>query len=246
MGSLVVALACAGRGTDDGPGETRPSGDRRLFVPDDLPNIEIGGEGGLTLVAFTLVDGTDGPELFTAVRNEGDVPACEAGITIDFFDENATLVTSSSGVLESGTRYDLNDGSGATIRCVSPGRTAMAASTDLPTSLVIDELGALEHRFPAFVVPGVTPADAFFVSEVRSVARGGGTAYRGTFENALDVTVTDPKVTIFPLNRVGRPLGAATSRPATSVSPGGSVGFETDTVGDSGADFVAFADATIP
>ena len=83
----------------------------------------------------------------------------------------------------------------------------------------------MEHRFPAFVVEGVTPADTFSLSGVRSVTREGLTVYTGTFENAL---------------------GVATSRAATSIAPGGSWNFETSAVSDPGVAHAAFADAATP
>ncbi|WP_437680049.1 FxLYD domain-containing protein [Sorangium sp. So ce131] len=228
-----------------GSGVGGGSGEDLLFVPEGLSSAELDGEGGgLTLVAFTLVQGANGPELYAAVRNDGDTPACDAGMMVYFIDEAEQLVTSWGGSLRSGRLYQLNDGSGVIIPCVAPGEVAMAASTDLPDDLVIEELGALKHRFPAFTVD-VVPVDAITVGAVETVSRGDRSAYTGTLENGLDVAVSDPEVAVFPVNRVGRPLGMATSRAAADVPPGGTWTFETTTVDDPGVDYVVYPTASI-
>ena len=60
-----------------GAGPGADAGDDRLFVPEDLPNTPHEGEVGVTLklVASTLVQGAAGPELYAAVRNDGDTAA---------------------------------------------------------------------------------------------------------------------------------------------------------------------------
>jgi hypothetical protein len=147
--------------------------------------------------------------------------------------------------LESGRLYRIDDGSGVIIRCVAPGQVAMTASTNLPDDIVIDELGSLRHSFPAFTV-AVVPIDALSVSEVETVSRGAESAYTGTLTNGLDVAVSAAKVTIFPMNRVGRPLCVAASSATTDLPPGGSWTFETTTVTDLGVDYVAYPAASIP
>ena len=54
-----------------------------------------------------------------------------------------------------------------------------------------------------------------------------------------------PTVTIFPVNRVGRPLGAATASSTIDIPPGGSWSFETSPVDDLGVDYVAYPAASI-
>ncbi|HEX6273280.1 MAG TPA: FxLYD domain-containing protein, partial [Polyangiaceae bacterium] len=216
----------------------------RSFVPDDLPNTEVNGEGGLTLTAFTLVAGATGPEFYAAVRNDGETPACEAGMRIDFFDEAGGLVTTAASALLSGRLYRIDDGSGTVITCVPPGEVAMTASTDLPESMVIDELGRLEHQFPAFQLD-VVPIEGLTVSDVQPHTATGGTAFTGTVTNGLDVAASNPKVSVFPLNRVGRPLGVATSSAVLDVAPAGTWPFETTTVGEPGVDAAAYPTASI-
>ncbi|XYI02099.1 FxLYD domain-containing protein [Sorangium sp. So ce1128] len=186
-----------------------------------------------------------GPELYAAVRNDGETPACDAGMIVHFIDKAEQLVTSWGGSLRSGRLYRLSDGSGAIIPCIAPGEIAMTASTDLPDAIVIEELGYLKHAFPAFTVD-VVPVDAITVSEVETVRKGAGSAYTGTLENGLDVAASDAEVTVFPVNRVGRPLGMATSSAAADIPPGGTWTFETTTVDDPGVDHVAYPTVSVP
>jgi hypothetical protein len=241
---LVLVLACSCGGTKATTGSDGPSGDQRLFVPEGLPNTNVDGhDEGLTLIASTLVQETAGPALYAAVRNDMDTPACEAGMTTDFYDKAGERVTSAGSVLYSGRLYRLGDGT--IISCIDPGQVAMAASTDLPSSMVIDDLGALEHLFPAFIVQGITPIAGLTTSDVRIVDTSAGRAYTGRLQNGLDVAVSAPRVMIFPLNRVGRPLGVATSQWSGSLAPGESWTFETSAVTDVGVDHAIFPSASI-
>ncbi len=239
LGALALPLACDGGGEMAGQ-----PGDDRLFVPAGLSNTNIDGQDdGPTLIAFTLVQEGTGPKLYAAVKNNLDTPACEAGMTTYFVDKADQVVTSSGSVLLSGRLYRLSDGT--IISCIDPGQVAMTASTDLPSTLMIDDLGFLEHLFPTFIVAGIVPTAGLTVSEVHAVATGAGHAYSGTVTNGLDVTVSAPAVAIFPVNRVGRPLGVATGSATVDLPPGGSWTFETSVVDDLGVDYLAYPTASI-
>lgn len=242
--ALVLVLGCSGSTPDDTtPVET---GDERLFVPEDLPHSELSGEGsGLTLIALTLIEGANGAELYAAVRNDDPTPACSAGMMTNFIDKNDVVVTTTGANLESGKYFRINDGSGVILPCVAPGQIAMTASTELPESVVIAELGRLEYTFPAFGVD-VGPVDGLTVSNVATVSRSPGSAYTGTLQNDFDAAVSAPSVAIYPVNRVGRPLGVAKGAATTDIAPAASWTFETSTVTDPGVAQVAFPAATIP
>jgi hypothetical protein len=111
--------------------------------------------------------------------------------------------------------------------------------------VVIGQLSGLTHRFPAFGGDGLTPLGSFTVSQVQVVAKDAASAYQGVFTNPLSLTATAPSVTIFPVNRVGRPLGAASSSATIDVPPGGTWSFETSTVNDRGVDYAAYPGASV-
>jgi hypothetical protein len=121
----------------------------------------------------------------------------------------------------------------------------MTGGTDLPATIVIDQLGSLVHLFPSFNVD-VVPAGNLPVSGVQAVAGGGGTTYGGTVANQIGMTASNPSVAVFPVNRVGRPLGMATASTAADLAAGAAWTFETGAVNDPGVGQAAFASASVP
>lgn len=161
----------------------------------------------------------------------------------DFFDKAGQLVSSAGSVLLSRQFYRLS--SGEIIACIDPGQIAMSASVLASGSIAIDELGSLQHAFPAFTVDSITPVPGLTVSDVKALATGAGSAYAGTLHNESPLTASMPQVAVFPLNRVGRPLGVATSNASTRIPPDGSWAFETNAVDSLGVDYSAFAQASL-
>jgi len=218
--------------------------DEAHFIPQHVPNtLRVGGIGEvwLTLYASTLVDGPNGVEYYTAVRNDGEIPVCLGSVTTYFVDVTDTLVASWSAGLYLRNYYRRDQGTGNYTLCIAPGDIAMTASTmDLPPEIVIDELWYLMHEFPGFLFYDIVPVEPLLtVTDVVVVPNGdGGGHYTGTFTNRSDTTLDVASVSIFPVNRVGRPLGMATSRTEVEVPPGGSVAFETSMVADLGNGFV--------
>ncbi len=152
-------------------------------------------------------------------------------------------MTTATSVLESAHFYRLD--TGVVIRCIAPGEIAMTGSAELPKDIVLGELGSLQHAFPAFTVDGIVPVEALSLSDVRTVTTGVGTLYTGTLRNRLDTSASSPRVTVFPVNRVGRPLGMATTTGvASELLAGGSWSFETGNVDAAGVDFAAYPGAT--
>jgi hypothetical protein len=243
-GSTNSAGASGSGGNSGAPttsgGMAGEPGDDLVSVPEGLSNTLLDGEvvGGLTLIAFTLIQGSTGAELYSAVRNDGQTPACEAGMTTYFIDKSRQVVTTVGSVFDSGRFYRVSGG--AIIRCVDPGQIAMAGTTNLPAEIVIGELGSLQHAFPAFTVDNIVAIDALTVNDVEVVSTVAGNAYTGTLSSALDTTASGPSVAIFPVNRVGRPLGRVTASSTTDLPAGGSWMFQTSTVNDRGVDYAAY------
>jgi hypothetical protein len=246
-GLLVAATGCSGGGDDaPGAGGGGSAGDDRAFVPEGLSNTELAGqEGGLTLVAFTLEQGAAGLVLHAAVENEGATPACEVGMLIDYYDQTQQLVTSAGSAVLGGHFYLIDDGSGVVLTCIPPGKVGMTSMPALSPEVVLSDLGHLEHHFPAFTVPGVVPLDGVSVGKLTAVGTAIGSAYRGTLTNGLDQVLSSPKVTVFPVNRVGRPLAVATSLAPMEIPPGGIWPFETSSVGELGVGYAAFAGGSV-
>lgn len=211
--------------------------DHRPFVPEGLANTELEGEGGLTLVAFTLQQRGSGLELLATVRHDGDEPACEPGILSHFVDRAGLLQATVGATVYGGEHYRLDDDAGTLVRCLRPGELGMAALVDLPDSVVLGELAYLQHTFPAFTLAGLSPVDRALTLSTAAV----GSGYEGTLTNALGVAVTDPKVLVFPVNRANRPLGVATSSAQLELLPSEKWSFATTLVAERGVDHAAYA-----
>jgi len=234
----AIAIACsAEHGSADAT-----HGDTRSFVPEGLPNTELeGGEGGLTLSAFTLVQGENALEMYAAARNDGATPLCEAGLSVDFLDDSERLLGSAGVGLYSGGFYRIGDGSGVVITCVAPGEIALGGATAVLESALLDQIAHVRHAFPSFVLNEIEPVEGLRVSDVRAMTKGDGSVYTGVLHSALDADVENPRVSVFPVNRVGRPLGMGTSDVAATLPAGSSARFETTSVRERGEGHVALA-----
>ena len=226
-------------------GAATQSDDDALFVPAALQVSPLeGGNGVLDLIALTLRAGPSATEVYVALRNDGDKPACSAGVSIQLFDQSEQSLAASITGLLSNDLYRFTDGTGTIVSCVGPGDTAMGAITDLPADIVIADVGSLVYYTPYFVLD-VEPLGARLgVNGLNAVPVSDGTTYTGTVVNGLDFTVSNPAVTVFPVNRVGRPLGAASGSGTADLMPCGTWSFQTNSVDVPGVGAVAYPTAT--
>ncbi len=214
------------------------------FEPEWLPNVSLDGVGGtLTVLASTLEEGADGLELYANICNAGDYPLCSAAMQVEFYDSADQLLGSTSTAVQSGRFYRFSE-SPYPISCVAPGQTAMAAATNLPEGLTLDDLTSMGHRFPAFQIDDAVPLPGATVSDVDAFETAGGAAFRGTVTNDSDAPITNPTVSVFPVNDVGRPLGVATATATLEIPPGGTWSFETSVIAERGVSQWAFAAAS--
>ena len=66
------------------------------------------------------------------------------------------------------------------------------------------------------MIDGIVPVEGFDERRANN-RKGGGKLYTGQLINRFDKTVTEPSLAIFSMNRVGRPLGVATSKTTTDL-----------------------------
>ncbi|WP_437731321.1 hypothetical protein [Sorangium sp. So ce1335] len=237
--ALLLPLACSSEASDavDVGGDV---GDDALIVPEDLTVMaRPGGNGVLNVIALTLRKGPTSTEIYAALRNDGDTPACHAAVAVELYDRSQQALAAGINGLLTQHFYRLTDGSDTIAACVGPGDVSMAAVTDLPADIAIEDVGYVIYRCPYFALD-VVPIDGLTISEVKAVAGDAGTAYTGTLHNGLDVAVSDPSATVFSVNRVGRPLGVAFASGSVEVPPGGSWAFETNTVDTPGPGHAAY------
>jgi hypothetical protein len=244
---MVLVTACApGTGVDDAGAPQVDAdldgGEEQVrIVPEGLSVSALaGGTGVLELTALTLQRKGSGIELYAALKNVGDVHACSAALSVELFDANGQSLAAGIGGLLTLRFYRRTDGSGTIAACVGPGEVTMTAVADLPPELVIEEVRSLTYRCPYFAldveaIAGVT------IGEVNGVERSAGTAFEGTLVNGLEVALKRPSVSVFAIDRVGRPLGMASAHEMRELAPGDEWRFVTDAVVDPGASQLAFA-----
>jgi hypothetical protein len=241
---VLLPLACSGNGDDAGSSGAH-AGDDAIIVPEGLTVAALaGGNGVLEVTGFTLLNGPNGAEVYAALKNVGDIPACHAAFSIELFDKTEQSLAAGIGGLLTSHFYRLTDGSDIIAACVGPGDVTMAAVTDLPSDIVIEDVGYVVYRCPYFALD-VVPIEGLGISQVQRVNGNTGALYTGTLVNGFDVAVSDPSVTVFPVNRVGRPLGRVIGSGTGEIQPGGSWIFETNTVDTPGVDHAAYPAAAL-
>ena len=198
----------------------------------------------LDLYALTLRDGPDGLELYAALTNDGDVPACDAALQVTLYDTTGQPL----GVFINGLDtksfylYTLPDASTTIAACAKPGDVTMTEIATMASDISVADVGQVVYNYRYFALDAVL-IDGLTVTQVNTVTTNAGTTYTGTVSNGLDQTVTDPSIRVFPLNRVGRPLSVAKGGDSSQIPSAGSWTFQTDTVDMAGVDCAAFASA---
>jgi hypothetical protein len=230
---LLLPAACSGEAKERGEGDAS-------IVPEGLDVTALpGGNGVFNVIGLTLRPGPSHGELYVALRNDGQTPACSPAFSVELFDKAEQSVAAAVGGLLVRRFYRLTDGSDTIAACVAPGEVTMVAITDLPADMVIEDVSRVVYWCNYWVLD-VVPGEGISIADVRTVAGAAGVAYAGTVVNGFDVPVSSPSVAIFPVNHVGRPLGVALGRGTAPVPPGGSWEFETSTVSDAGVAHAAY------
>jgi len=233
-------------GSDAGGTKGGQNGDDALIVPEGLVvSLEPGGAGVLALYALTLRDGPNGLELYAALTNDGDVPACDAALKVTLYDTAGQPIGNFINGLDTKSfyLYTLPDGSTTIAACAKPGDVTMTEIATMASDISVADVGKVVYYYSYFALDAVL-IDGLTITQVNTVTSNAGTTYTGTVVNALNQTVTDPSIRVFPLNRVGRPLGVALGGDASQIPAGGIWTFQTNTVETPGVDYAAFPAAS--
>jgi hypothetical protein len=244
IAALVGLAAACSSGSDRGgaadAAAVRDAGDDARIVPASLVVTALaGGNGVLELTALTLREGAGGLEVYAALSNQGDVHACSAALGLELFDADERSLAAGIGGLLTQRFHRLTDGSDTIAACVGPGDVTMAAITDLPAEISVEDVAHVVYRCPYFALD-VVPIEGLDVRSVQRATGDAGTVYTGTLTNGLDAVVRNPSVSVFPVDRVGRPLGVAIASGVTDIPPDGQWAFETSSVDEPGVDQVAY------
>jgi hypothetical protein len=228
------------QGGDGAGGTSTEPAEDALIVPEGISVAPLAGDnGGLNVIALTLREGPSHRELYAAVKNNGDGPACSPSFSVDIYDKDDVSVGVGLAALLVRRYYRLADDSSTLAACLDPGDETMVAIRDLPSDLVIENVARVVY-FSNFWNLDAVPLGDLSVDDVESVSQSSGTAYTGTLVNGLDVAMDAPSVAVFPITAVGRPLGVTYAKGTVEVPAGGSWDFETDALSTAGADYAAF------
>ena len=131
-----------------------------------------GGNGVFNVTALTLRQLPSGSELYAAVRNDGDTPACSPAFSIEIFDKTEQMVAVDVSGLLVHRFYRLTDGSDTIAACVAPGEVSMVALKSLPSDLGLE--GAVTRLHLNYWVLDVAPTAASASPPATSDRGGGG------------------------------------------------------------------------
>jgi len=247
-GGLGVSGGGSGSAEAGGGGQASNGGsvatDDALIVPQGLDvSVSVGNNSIFSVVALTLRDTSSGPQLYAAVKNEGDAPGCNVSFSVTLYDKDEQTVGAGVSGLVVRRFYELksDDGSSSIAGCVSPGDVTMLAIVNLDLgSTPIADVRKVVYSTQYWYLANLVAIDGVTLKDVTAVNKSKGVAYTGALVNELDKPLSNPTVAIFPLNAVGRPLGVAYGRATLDVAPGASWAFETETVTDAGVGFDAY------
>ena len=234
VAAILVCWACSspvGDAQSAGAATVVPKGLKVRALP--------GGNGVLEVTALTLRKRDTTSELLAALKNNGNVPACHAAFAVELFDAGEQSLAAGITGLLTQQFYRRTDGSGTIAACVAPGERTLAAITDLPPELVVEDVSVVVYRCP-YSALDVERIDGMVVERVEALARGGGIALAGTLVSSFKVSVNRPSVTVFVVDAVGRPLDFAIGTGDVQIPPGGKWDFETSAVEVSGAEYLAY------
>ena len=242
-GSAGALGVSGGAGTANSAGDI---GSAPIVVPAGLAvAARVGNNSVFQVIALTLRQGSDGAELFAAVKNIGDGSGCNASFSVTLYDKDGQTVGNGISGLLVRRYFELTDGSGNIAGCVAPGDVTMVAitSASLNLDVPIEEVRSLDYISQYWNLTAVTPIPGASLNGVAAVTRGTGVAYTGTLVNGFETELGGPTVAVFPLDATGRPLEVAYGGSSTSslmVPPNGTWDFETSTVSEAGVSFDAY------
>ncbi len=212
------------------------------FVPDNI-TVEYAGAGptgGLELIAFTLAsNGTGGAVFYVAVKNNGTDVICGVDVPADFFDGSGTELASTIGA--GALAAPMYNSFGSPSACLGPGDIGMGTASLGLSGLDVSQVAKIEHGFVGNISSSAVKLTGVTVDNVMlEVAFANNYKATGTVTNNSGMVISNPEVTIFAVDSVGRPFGEMSALDLNPISNGGTWMFNsTDTEGPV-SDYVAY------
>jgi hypothetical protein len=217
------------------------TGDDSLIVPAGLAvTARPGINSVFNVTALTLRPGPNGVDLYAAVRNDGDIVACNASFSVELRDKDDQNVAVGVSGLMSSRYYRFRDGSEGILGCVAPADVTMVGIRSMALDTPLEAVVNVVYQSNYWGNLDLVAIDGVSLASVQAVSRSPGVAYTGTLVNGLDVELSSPTVAVFPLNAVGRPLGAAYGGSSVVLPACGTWDFETTPINEAGVSFAAY------
>jgi hypothetical protein len=228
-----------------GSGGSSPS-DTTLFSP-DIPRQYVGTviEPGMEIIALTIREDEYSDAVWlAAVENTSTDALCAVNMDVTFLDSGGAEIASGSGILEVPLHRG-SDGTGSLVRCLGPGQIGMTVGAYTLQAEDVPNVASMNYDFGALILVDAVPTNDITVTGVQIVDQGSGRyQFTGALNNDSTTPVTNPSVSIFGVNSVGRPLAEAGDIELTTVSAGSAWQFSTTSFSVPVEDYVAFPDAT--
>jgi len=240
--TALLAVACSGRETASAQAA---QSDLRLFVPERVSASQrVGNNSAFDVTAFSLLEGTDGLDLYAAVKNAGDAIACNTSFSLELRDKDDQVVAAGVNGLMARRFYRFADDAGplagTVAGCLAPGDVTKVAVKGLSLDPPNADVQRVVYYTNSWSNLDLVAIEGVSLEGVSAVTKVNGVAYEGSLVNGLDTALDNPTVAVYPVSAVGRPLGVAYGASAIELAPGGTWHFETNTVTDSGAGFDAY------
>ena len=182
-------------GSDAGGSAGGQDDDDALIVPQGLEvSLEQGGAGVLDLYALTLRDGPDGLELYAALTNDGDVPACDAALKVTLYDTSGQPLGDFINGLDTKSfyLYTLPDASTTIAACAAPGDVTMTEIDTMASDISVADVGQVVYYYSYFaldavLIDGLTVTQVNVVTNRRRDERRGNGARRRNEQRRDDV-----------------------------------------------------------
>ena len=217
------------------------TGGDTLFVPEGIEVIPRPGINSVfNVTALTLQAGPNGPAIYAAVRNDGDVLACNASFSVELRDQDDQILGAGVSGLVFRHFYRLTDGSGTIAGCVAPGEVTKVAILSVSLDSPIEDVHRAVYQSTYWANLGVVATEGVSLTGVEAMTRSTGVAYTGALINGLPTPLDSPTVAVFPVNAVGRPLGVAYGGSSLLLQRCKTWDFETSAVTEPGVGYDAY------
>jgi hypothetical protein len=221
----------------------------RAFEPEGL-SLNYTGEddGGLKIISYTLHQSYGVLERATwhvAVRNDGGDPICSVSLRPGFYDATGVLVGEANGANDIYGRMHMVDGEPES--CLSPGDVGMGELEIFDEAFDLSRVTRIDYGVSGVLRPSAAPTDKVkVISLTEELVYGEHIHFVGSLQNGHATEIESPRVRIFALDDLGRPVGSFFDIELITLAPGGQWEIFTTVFDGDYTKFVVYLDYRYP